>query len=285
MKSIKRVFLTQDLIIELREDYIKPVTEEECLVKAESVLLTPLDILASKGRVESLGYGTLACGIVIEPQASFLNGRVYVSPRSPKMLPPVNQEGVGSSVFCFRRDCLQTPPSWVRYAELAYVYHVIQDTYYESAGRTLLVNTGGMQGILTTHLLRNTCYVYGVKSRKTSLNARAVSREALSRVSWDTVILSTINQGLAREVLREIMLENTHPRIIVNPFTAAVLELNVVQAVHGECKLVVPPETSCLERDVVSALESLVEKKSLIYRVRQDETPVRMYKEYVAIVF
>ncbi len=285
MRKIKKIILNQELIVELKEDYVKPYTKGECLVKAERVLLTPLDVLAAKGRIESIGYGTLAYGSVLEPQNSVINGRVYVNPRNPRLLPPVNQEGVGSSIFKARIECLRTPPSWIRHVELTYIYNVIQDSYFESTGRTLLVNAGGLQGILTAHLLRHSCYIYGLKSKKHGVEARVVSRDSLSRVAWDTVLISTINQSLVMEVLKEIHLSETYPKIIINPFTAAILELNIPLIVGGECKLIVPPKTGSLEKEVAGALEEVVRKKNLIYSVKSEETPTRMYKDYVTIIF
>ncbi len=263
---------------------VPPYLEGEYLVKANRVVLGPIDILLSMGLLSSknMFIGSLACGRVVEPQGIESGTRVYVHPKDPLSTPPLTHDGVALGVFRARNKILETPPHWVNSPELSFLYSSAQNAFFECTGKILLVGGSGLHGLMLQSILPEDSMVYCPEGRAHK-KLRLLRKENIGKISWDTIVVWTIKQHIVCDVIAEISKNENNPKLIVNPYASLILNLNMQRIVKKSMKVIVPWWKGELEAELVRKMENETYKSGLLMRLRLDDLPAKVCSSYMVV--
>ncbi|AFH43369.1 hypothetical protein [Fervidicoccus fontis] len=237
MKLTKRIANEYGGVV-LEDSPIPPLLtrEDDVLIKAERILLTPIDHMCMKGYLLAKARGTLgtfAYGRALESKELSGSPEFSTYPNSCDCFPIISREGVGYFHTTFPSKCAKVPPRGLEAKEFFFIYDLILEIERTSEGRVLVVGGEGLQTLLLSHVLEGAVFT-GIDDRKfLKEGRRTVSLENIEGSRWDTVVINTLSVGKASLVLRRIEAS----KVVVNPFSLCLFkEISIPSS--GEVEIV-----------------------------------------------
>lgn len=255
------------LVLLAEETFLPPFPAEHVLVKVESLLVTPVN-LVENGRRPLLGvvYGRRVDNGVEVVSTSFCSPHQHHDNTMVGWsLTPVDPSLTEGAAGVLRDKALQPLISQVL------------DAVDRSQGSVLVISRGGLMLSLYSALSTTSFAVYAGRGSHATRGLTRFSAETLRGSSWDTVIVMTLDRGLVYDTMTLI---ESAKRVLYSPMSLCVIGPPLVPS--RRCVLDVLSPSRIVDEESVSRINLHIVDEHVM-RVAAEELPLGLTRPYANV--